>query len=390
MSTDHNTDNPAPAGTSQTEERARRVPLARRPVVWCLVGAIVLAGGFYGYRWLVHDRFIVSTNDAYLRADLSIIAPAVKGHIQRVLVAENAKVQKGDVLLEIDPGEYRLAVQAEQGRLATKMARIARIGQQIEAQHSEVLRAKAELDAAKAEAERAAADLVRTEILTKRSITSAKLFEDARAADARSRADIRRTEAMVRVAEANVAVLEASRAEAQREAAEIRVALARAERDLAQTRITAPFSGVVGNLRAKPGQYVDAGTRLLALLPLDSMYVEANFKETQLARVVPGQAVTIWVDAVEGRSFQGQVASIAPAAGSEFALLPPDNATGNFTKIVKRVPVRIRLLDEQSQAMRLRAGLSVYVGVDTRDAPKPRPTLLSLLGLEGRADDRRR
>ena len=365
--------------------RTGKTPLAKRPVIWIIALVAIGAIAFYGYRWTAHDRFIVWTNDAYVRADVSVIAPAVEGHIERIAIAENARVTAGDVLLEIDPGNYKFAVDEARSRAATQRARIARIDRQIEARKSEIAQARAERDAAQAEAVRAAAELKRTAILKRRAFTSTKLLENARATAARAQAEIRRTEAMVSSALANVAVLEATRTEAERRADEMRVALARAERDLAKTKIRAPFDGVIGNLRAKQGQYVEAGTRLLALIPLDAVYVEANFKETQLARIRPGRSVEITVDAFNGDTLAGKVESIAPAAGSEFALLPPDNATGNFTKIVKRVPVRIKLSPETARRLPLRAGLSVVVSVDTREEPRFRPTFWSLVGLDDRA-----
>jgi membrane fusion protein (multidrug efflux system) len=197
----------------------------------------------------------------------------------------------------------------------------------------------------------------------------------------RTKAAVAAAEAAVAAAQAQRDVLDAQKGEAQRARAELVNALDRARRDLSFTQIRAPFDGIVGNRAAQPGQYVQPGTRLLALVPAQSAYVEANFKETQLARMKPGQKVEIAVDALSGRKIEGVVASIAPATGSQFSLLPPENATGNFTKIVQRVPVRIAVPADLAAKGLLRPGLSVVASVDTRDPNQPRPTLMGALGL---------
>ena len=163
---------------------------------------------------------------------------------------------------------------------------------------------------------------------------------------------------------------------------ELDTALAKAERDLSFTRVLAPFDGTVGNKAAEVGNFVMPGTRLMALVPLDASYVDANFKETQLADIKPGQKVDVAIDALGGKVIQGVVSSISPASGSEFSLLPPDNATGNFTKIVQRVAVRVNFPDDVLKAVDLRPGLSVVATVHTRDPDAPKPTLLGALGLE--------
>ena len=177
-------------------------------------------------------------------------------------------------------------------------------------------------------------------------------------------------------------MLAAQKNEAERTRGELETALAKAERDLGFTTITAPFDGVVGNKAAELGEYVQPGARLLALVPLASAYVDANFKETQLGSIHPGQKVDVAVDAFDGRAIEGVVTSVAPASGSQFSLLPPDNATGNFTKVVQRVAVRIALPAEALQRATLRPGLSVVATVHTRDESLPKPTLLGALGLE--------
>ncbi|GAB4227396.1 MAG: HlyD family secretion protein [Methyloligellaceae bacterium] len=354
--------------------RARRILLA----ALALVAAV--SGGRFAYDWFVRGQFIVSTDDAYIRSDLSIISPKVTGYAAAILVAENAHVKAGDLLVAIDPADYRLAVEAAKGKIATQDAIVARIGKQVEAQSAAVSRAAAQLAAARADLAHAESELERTRELVRRAVSSQKLLDSAKAAHARALAGVASAQAAVRAARAQRDVLEAQRAEALSARSELVTALRKAQRDLEATRIRAPFDGVVGNLAVKPGQLVEPGTRLLALVPLNSVYVEANFKETQIARLKPGQPVEISVDAFSSTAVRGRVSSIAPAAGQEFSLLPPQNATGNFTKIVQRVPVRISIPAEIAAQGRLRPGLSVVARVDTRDPDAPPPSLLELVG----------
>ena len=177
-------------------------------------------------------------------------------------------------------------------------------------------------------------------------------------------------------------MLKSQQSEAQHTRAELANVVDRAARDLSFTAIRAPFDGVVGNKAVSAGQYVQPGTRLLAVVPLDEVYVDANFKETQLSDIHPGQKADVSVDADDGRSVEGVVRSIAPASGAQFSLLPPDNATGNFTKIVQRVTVRIGFDRDAIKARTLRPGLSVVASVRTRDENLPKPTLIGALGLE--------
>jgi membrane fusion protein, multidrug efflux system len=354
----------------------------RRVILPLVLMAAVGGGGYVGYRYLTDWQFLVSTDDAYVRADTSILAAKVPGYIQAVAVTDNSRVKAGDVLVRIDDGDFRLAVQSAQDKIATQDATIARIDQQAVAQAANIAQAQAQVVAARADSVRAGLAFERANTLAKSSFGTQVTLDQARADRDRLGAAVRSAEAAVDLAKANLAVLNAQKGEAQRTRGELETALAQAERDLAFTVIKAPFDGVVGNKAAQPGQYVTAGTRLLALVPLQSAYVEANFKETQLARMSAGQKVDIAVDAYSGRSIEGTVESFAPASGSQFSMLPPENATGNFTKIVQRVPVRIRVPANVAREGILRPGLSVVVAVHTRDERLPKPTLLGALGLD--------
>ena len=282
-------------------------------------------------------------------------------------VTDNTAVKAGDLLATIDDGDYRLAVEAARRKLETQDATIARIGEQGGAQQALVEQAQAALEAARADAQRAATEYDRAQSLAKSGFATQQRLDQALADRDRSAASVTSSAAAVSAARANLSVIGAQKIEAQRTRGELQTALDRAQRDLTFTEIRAPFDGVVGNRAIQPGLLVQPGTRLLALIPLQSAYVEANFKETQLARLKPGQKVHFTVDASGSRGFDGTVDSFAPASGSQYSLLPPENATGNFTKIVQRVPVRIRVPASIAAEGVLRPGLSVIVDVDTRE-----------------------
>lgn len=372
---------PPPAATRSGEilPPAAGIALPKRKkkrVVLPLILVAALGGGAYeGYRYFVEGRFLVTTDDAYVKADMSIIAAKVAGYVSLVPVVDNAVVSKGDILARIDDGDYRNAVDAARARIDTQDATVARIGRQVAAGAAAVDQAKAMLTSANADATRLQAEFTRADSLMHSSYGTQQRLDQARADRDRADAAVANAQAAVTSAEAAIDVLKAQRVEAEKVRAELMTTLARADRDLGFTIVRAPFDGVVGNKSVQPGQYVQPGGRLLALVPLDSAYVEANFKETQLARLKPGQTVVIRPDAYGEREVTGTVESLAPASGAEFSMLPPENATGNFTKIVQRLPVRIAVPAEIAREGILRPGLSVEVEVHTRDAREPAPTL---------------
>jgi membrane fusion protein, multidrug efflux system len=274
-------------------------------------------------------------------------------------------VKKGDVIAKLDDGDYRLALQAAQDKLATQESTIARIGRQAEAAQAQVAQAAAQLDATRADAVRAQADFARSTQMQADYVAKSRI-DQTRADRDRTEASVKAMEAGLLAARANVDVLQAQKREAESLAAELRTAVDRARRDLDFTAIRAPFDGVVGNKAVEAGAYVGPGTRIAALVPLQSVRIDANFKETQVERMRPGQPVTVTVDAYPDREIHAVVESFSPASGSVFSLLPPDNATGNFTKIVQRLPVRVRVPEEVAREGLLRPGLSAVVRVDTR------------------------
>ncbi len=342
-------------------------PARRRTVVAILLLAALAAGLWYGYRYVTEGRFIVATDDAYVKADVATISAKVGGNILAVPVIDNQAVKAGETLVEIDPVDYRLALASASRRIDTQTATIARIDAQRVGQEAAVAQARAQLTAAQADQARAASDFERAATLVERKFATPQRLDLARADRDRTTAVVAGANAAVAGAEAALAVLRAQETEAERLRDELRVAQDKAKRDLDFTTVRAPFDGVVGNRAAQLGALVAPGTRLMALIPLDTAYVEANFKETQLGALKPGQKAKLVVDAYSKQEIEGEVESVAPASGAQYSMLPPENATGNFTKIVQRVPVRIRVPADVARSGILRPGMSVVVDVDTRE-----------------------
>ncbi len=361
---------PAPAAASLPTPVPVEAPPARkrsvkRLVLLGLLTAALGGGAYQGWQWWTVGRFFVSTDDAYVQADISVLAAKIPGYLQSVPVVNGLAVKKGDVIAKLDDGDYRLALQAAQDKLATQESTIARIGRQAEAAQAQVAQAAAQLDATRADAVRAQADFARSTQMQADYVAKSRI-DQTRADRDRTEASVKAMEAGLLAARANVDVLQAQKREAESLAAELRTAVDRARRDLDFTVIRAPFDGVVGNKAVEAGAYVGPGTRIAALVPLQSVRIDANFKETQVERMRPGQPVTVTVDAYPDREIHAVVESFSPASGSVFSLLPPDNATGNFTKIVQRLPVRVRVPEEVAREGLLRPGLSAVVRVDTR------------------------
>jgi membrane fusion protein (multidrug efflux system) len=328
--------------------------------------ALLAAAGWYGYDWYTVGRFMVSTDDAYVRAHVSTLSAKVSGYVTELPVPENTLVKAGTTVLRLDDGDFRLAVAAIKDRIGSQNATIARIKEQVKAQAAEVQSAEAKVAMAEADTANANAIFERQNVLVKKDFASHQALDTASASRDRAAAAVASAKADLAAAQAQADVLTAQIGEAEATVNELNTELAKAERDLAFTEIKAPFDGILGNRAVEPGQYVQTGQRLMALVPVANVYVEANLKETQLADVRPGQKAKVAVDAWDGAAVEGTVESISPASGAEFSLLPPENATGNFTKITQRVPVRIRI--PENATAKLRAGLSVVVDIDTRVA----------------------
>jgi len=333
-----------------------------------LMGAgllLALAVASYGAYYLLVGRFYVSTDDAYVRANNTMLGARVSGHIAAILPGDNSVVHSGEVIYRIDDGDYRIAVDAARTRIATQAATIDRIGRQVSAQESAVEQAQANLVSAEAGLKRAGLDYDRQQALSTKGFASHATYEQSEAARDQGVAGVKAAQAAYDAARSNVEVTKAQQAEAKAQLAELQTSLAKAERDLDFTSVRAPVDGTFSNRLVNVGDFVIVGQRLGNVVPLDDVFIDANYKETQLKRIRAGQPATISVDAYGHRKFAGIVESISPAAGSVFTLLPPDNATGNFTKIVQRLPVRIRVPKSVARQNLLRAGMSVYATVDT-------------------------
>jgi membrane fusion protein (multidrug efflux system) len=269
------------------------------------------------------------------------------------------------VIFRIDDGDYRIAVDAARTRIATQQATIERIGHQVTALESAAEQAQAQVVSADAALKRAGLDFDRQQALSVKGFASRATFEVSEAGRDQGIAAVNAAQAAYETARSNVEVTKAQQLEARAQLAELQTTLAKAERDLSFATVRAPVDGTFSNRLVSTGDFVVVGQRLGNVVPLDEVYIDANFKETQLKRIRPGQPVSISVDAYGHRKFAGFVDSISPAAGSVFTLLPPDNATGNFTKIVQRLPVRVRVPKDVARENLLRAGMSVYATVDT-------------------------
>jgi membrane fusion protein (multidrug efflux system) len=331
---------------------------------------LALAAAAYGVHYVLVGRFFVSTDDAYVRANNTMLGARVSGHVAAILPGDNVLVRTGDVIFRIDDGDYRIAVDAARTKIATQQATIDRIGRQVTALESAVEQAKAQLASADAALKRAGLDFERQQALSTKGFASRATYEVSEAGRDQGMAAVKSAQAAYDAARDNVEVTKAQQAEARALLAELQTSLAKAERDLDFTSVRAPVDGTFSNRLVNTGDFVVMGQRLGNVVPLNDVFIDANFKETQLKRIRPGQPVTISVDAYGHRKFAGVVDSISPAAGSVFTLLPPDNATGNFTKIVQRLPVRVRVPKDVARQNLLRAGMSVYATVDTNNGAK--------------------
>jgi membrane fusion protein, multidrug efflux system len=359
---------PLGAPTSVVAAASAAPKSGKRKLILMGVGALLaLAAASYGVHYLLVGRFYVSTDDAYVRANNTTLGARVSGHIAAILPGDNSPVRPGEVIFKIDDGDYRIAVDAARTRISTQQATIDRIGRQVAATESAVEQASAQLVSAQAAMKRADLDFERQQALSAKGFASHATFEVSEAGRDQGMAAVKAAQAAFDAARDNVEVTKAQQAEARAQLAELQTTLAKAERDLDFTSVRAPVDGTFSNRLVNTGDFVAVGQRLGNVVPLNDVFVDANFKETQLKRIRPGQPVTISVDAYGHRKFSGVVDSISPAAGSVFTLLPPDNATGNFTKIVQRLPVRVRVPKDVARQNLLRAGMSVYATVDTHN-----------------------
>jgi membrane fusion protein, multidrug efflux system len=336
-----------------------------------VIAAAVLVAGLCaacGYR--VMHASAQSTDDAFVSADFTVVAPRVAGQISTLSVDDNQVVHKGQLLAQIDDRDYAAAVAAAQANVAAAQANIDNVSASIAQQQSLIDQAAAALTAARAGAVFADADFARYSDLAQHGAGSQQNAQQARSRSDTARADVSRSDAGLKAARQQVGVLMAQRERANAALQQAQAALDTARLNLSWTRIVAPIDGVVGQRAVRVGAYVTPGTPMLAVVPLQQAYVVANFQETQLTDVHPGQRVEVRVDTWPGVVLAGIVESFAPATGVTFAAIAPDNATGNFTKVVQRIPVKIVLHAGQATLEKLRVGMSVEATIHTDSTPE--------------------
>lgn len=349
----------ATAPPSQPGKRNR----VQRSLIAGAAVALLATASWYGWDYWSVGRFLVSTDDAYVKADNTTIAPKVSGYLDLVPVGDNQQVKAGDVLARIDDRDFKVALDQAKADVAAADAAVESKRAQLDVQQAVIAAAEATLNVDIATRTFTAQENKRYSDLAATGFGSIQNAQNAQARDGTALAAIERDKANLTSAQKQVELLNAELAQAIAANARARAQQRQAELNLSYTTITAPIDGVVGNRTLRVGQFVQAGTQLMSLVPSHGAYIIANYKETQLGSVQAGQPVNIEVDMFPGKAVHGHVDSLAPASGQEFALLPPDNATGNFTKIVQRIPVKIVL---DSADVDLRPGMSVLPSIQTR------------------------
>lgn len=360
---------PSEAPALVQDEPAPTRKNGRAKLILLLLLVVTLVGGIWWYvDYQNHGKFLEETNDATVQADIVTIAPRVSGYVAEVLVAENQDVRPGQPLVRIDPRDARAQAAQAEAQIAVAGAQADTARAQIAEQYAAIEQAQAQLAAARSKAAYDAAEVARYRPLAASGAETRQTLAQLEVTARQSADNVRAAQAAVAAQQRRVGSLDAQVAQGRAQGQAARAQLAAASVDVGATQLTAPIGGRVGDKTVTIGQYVQAGTRLMSIVPLDRLYITANFKETQLALMRPGQPVEIHVDALDDVAVKGRVESLAPGTGAQFSLLPPQNATGNFTKITQRVPVRISIEATPAARRLLVPGLSVTVTVDTKSA----------------------
>jgi membrane fusion protein (multidrug efflux system) len=339
----------------------------RRLLFSGMVALAAIGAATYGFEWWTAGRFIESTDDAYVGGDVTAIAPHVAGFVSQIAVTDNQHIRKGDVLLRLDDRDFRAAEDHASATVSEQQAALANLQARRVLQQSLIGEAEADLASRQAAATFARQDALRYHGLMKAAAKTEQDVQRAAVTDLQAQSAVISARASVAAARQQVAVITSEIDQARAAVAQAEADLRTARLNLGYTIIRSPVDGYVGNRAVHVGVYVAAGAYLASIIPSRGLWVDANFKEDQLARLHPGQKVRVEADVLPGQTFTGEVASLAPATGAQFSVLPPENATGNFTKIVQRVPVRIVLNGTATELGRLRPGLSVTAHVDTHD-----------------------
>jgi membrane fusion protein (multidrug efflux system) len=366
----------APSGAAVAGAPAAQLPPGSRSALIRLalpLFAVLAALGFVVLATLRWDQWVGSaaiqtTNDAYVKADMTRLSSRVAGEVQKVAVNDFQRVKAGDLLVQIDPADYQAQVAQAEAAVAAAQAAYDNLANQVELQYATIAQGEAQQVSAQAQEVEARQEQERQQSLTQTEAGTRQKLEQATAGYARAQADVRASRALIAAEHHQLEVLSGTKKQRAADIEAAKAALDAARLKLGYTRIVAPFAGVVGERQVQPNDYVNIGSNLINVVPLPNVHVIANYKETQLTRVRPGQPVDVTVDSFPNETLHGRVERIAPASGSQVALLPPDNATGNFTKVVQRIPVRIGLDEGQPLLERLLPGMSVETRIHTDQA----------------------
>jgi membrane fusion protein (multidrug efflux system) len=351
------------------QDSAAPAPRSRRRLILTGLGLVVIVvGGIWLTRWWTVGRFIENTDDAYLQADSVTVAPKVSGYVTDVYVGDNATVKAGDPLVRLDTRQYQASLDQAEATIAARTADIQKAQADILQQHANIDQAKAQEQVARFSAQHARDEVQRYAPLTATGAETSERLAELKNTRDQASATLAANTAGVKSAETQIASTTAQIAQARAQLEAAQASAKQAQLDMQDTIVRSALPGKVGDRSVRVGQYVQPGTRMMSVVPIQSTYLVANFKETQMGHMRIGQPVTLHVDALSGTNLHGVVDSFAPGTGAQFALLPPENATGNFTKIVQRVPVRIRINTGPETRSVLLPGLSVTAEVDTRSS----------------------
>ena len=343
-------------------------PRGRRIVLFGIGGLVLIAGLAYGIYWWTSGRFIESTDDAYLKADATVIAPKVAGYVAEVYVKSNQSVKKGDPLVRLDNRQYQAQLDLTQATIDARQADLEKAQADMQQEKAQIEQTQAEAQIARVNLRHAQAEYERYVPLDVSGAATAEKLAGLRNNKDQAQANLAAALAAVKSAQSHLAANSAQLLQAQAQIKAGQASLRQSNLDLTDTIVRSAIDGRVGDDTVRVGQFAQPGTRMMSIVPVQQVYLVANYKETQIGRMRPGQPVTVHVDALPDVELHGVVDSFSPGTGSQFALLPPENATGNFTKIVQRVPVRIWLDADAATKERLLPGLSVTADIDTKDA----------------------
>ncbi len=367
---DHDAQHAAPDGDVEPAEPApRELPSWVKPAMLAALALLVMAGIAWYIDYDRRGRFMQETNNAYVKADQVTISSKLAGFIDAVPVTDNQLVKRGDPLVIVDPTDYNMRIAAAEADIRSALASGRATQSSVREAEAGVGQARAALEAAQADLALATRELARYGPLVATGAEPEAQLSRLRAERDKARAQVAAQGAQLLAAQRRVASVSAQADQSKAAAEAARVQRRAAASDLSRTRLTSPIAGRVADSNGRVGQFVQPGAALMTIVPIEDAYIEANFKETQIGLMRPGQPAEVRIDALSDVVFEGVVASISPGTGANFSLIPPENATGNFTKIVQRVPVRIRLEGLTPEARRLLVpGLSAEVTVDTRSA----------------------